>query len=211
MLNQEKIDVHSLFPASSSQIFPPRLLIIKENEPATTIYLIDKGELILERTASNGDRQITNLLFAGNIVGHSNHDRYHYSVQTITDVTARSVSTQVFSDWLGHSIESLDQQMRALGDVLLNQTDYLFLLSKKKAPGRVCHFLRELNQKQKFGKAKSVSLHMTRQDIADYLGLTSESVTRAFAKLKKDGLIDIQNAREITLLDPHRIDALADG
>ncbi len=85
----------------------------------------------------------------------------------------------------------------------------MFALGQKKAHERVCFLLQQLSDRQPPQQRHLIELVMTRQDIADYLGLTIETVSRAFSKLKKDGVIEVYSAHTVELLDTATLQAMA--
>jgi len=95
------------------------------------------------------------------------------------------------------------------GNILAHTLDQVFALGQKKAHERVCFLLKQLSSWQPSQQAHRLELLMTRQDIADYLGLTIETVSRAFGKLKREGVIDIYSAHTVEILDRDTVEALA--
>ncbi len=183
--------------------------LFREHDIVVDIFVIEKGEFIIERTARNGDRQVTNLLFPGHLVGFSNDNHYSYGVIAVTNAEVRRISKALLDSVASKSSEYVDNRVRRLGELMLEQNDHLFALCKKQAHERVCRFLCELNGKRKNGLGKVVNIHLSRQDIADYLGLSPETVTRALSKLKSNGVIRIDKVHEIELLQPETIQQLA--
>jgi CRP/FNR family nitrogen fixation transcriptional regulator len=85
--------------------------------------------------------------------------------------------------------------------------DHLLLLGRKNALERLVAFLLEIDART--GSDHVIDLAMPRHDIADYLGLTLETVSRMFAELKQQGLIELESARRVHLLDPARLKAMS--
>ncbi len=83
---------------------------------------------------------------------------------------------------------------------------HAMLLGRCSAIERLCAFLLECAEQSK--ERRLVTLEMTRQDIADYLGLTVETVSRCFGQLKCRGLIEFVSARQVKLLDPAGLRAI---
>ena len=101
MLDTTHTDVDTLFASGHVVNLLARVWLLQEYDAAKSMYLID-------RTTSKGHRQIINLLFPGNIVGHNNHNRYHYSVQTLTEATVREIPAQAFIDTMTSLVEVID-------------------------------------------------------------------------------------------------------
>src|SRR5665648_919115 len=90
----------------------------------------------------------------------------------------------------------------------LRQTqDHLLLLGRKNALERLAAFLLEMARR--VGAESVLDLAMPRHDIADYLGLTLETVSRMFAELKEMGMIRLESARRVHLIDMARLKAMA--
>jgi CRP/FNR family nitrogen fixation transcriptional regulator len=89
---------------------------------------------------------------------------------------------------------------------LRHTQEHLLLLGRKNALERVAAFLLDMSERTKAGSV--VELAMPRHDIADYLGLTLETVSRMFAELKEQGTIRLEGARRVHLLDTERLAAM---
>jgi CRP/FNR family transcriptional regulator, nitrogen fixation regulation protein len=90
---------------------------------------------------------------------------------------------------------------------LRDTQEHLLLLGRKNALERVAAFLLDMSKRTKAGSV--VELPMPRHDIADYLGLTLETVSRMFAELKERGAIRLEGARRVHLLDTERLAAMS--
>lgn len=95
------------------------------------------------------------------------------------------------------------------GNILAHTLDQVFALGQKKAHERLCFLLKQLCDRIPAQRDHLIELAMTRQDMADYLGLTIETVSRAFGKLKREGVIDIYSAHTVEILDRATIEELA--
>jgi CRP-like cAMP-binding protein len=93
-------------------------------------------------------------------------------------------------------------------NVLARALDQIFTLGQKKAHERVCFLIMQLFERQQQEKNSTLELVMQRQDIANYLGLTTETVSRAFTKLKTDGLLEV-NGNSIKIVDIETVERLA--
>jgi CRP/FNR family nitrogen fixation transcriptional regulator len=201
--------ISSLMKDSETISLSARNYLFHTRDRADAVYVINSGELAIERTTSDGARQIAMLLFPGNMAGFSSEKTYNYSVLALTQSSVSKVRLASMVDLADRSPNFRDKELDMLGNVLLSQVDHLFTLAKKKSHERLCSLLCELNRKQKSGQGRTVRLNLTRQDIADYLGLNPETVTRALKKLADDGIIALQSPRDIELLTPQRVYELA--
>ena len=87
--------------------------------------------------------------------------------------------------------------------------DQLFIMGQKSAHQRLAHFLLDMEHRLGRGTHRFL-LPMSRQDIADYLGMSLETASRGFSKLKKDGLISIESNYQITVTDSEKLISYAD-
>ena len=108
----------------------------------------------------------------------------------------------------GHHDASIEY-CRIGGNILAHTLDQVFALGQKKAHERVCFLLKQLSDRLPRQRRHLIELVMTRQDIADYLGLTIETVSRAFGKLKREKVIDIYSAHTVEILDMETVEELA--
>ena len=173
--------------------FPPRTTIIDEGEPARAIYRVLSGRVMLSKLLPDGRRQIFEVLGPGAIFGVTPNGKYDSIAETLTEtrvaafertMTERSPAFGIFV------ADHLKAQICALHD-------HAVLLGRKTAVERVSTYILELVEGSSHDAAlKSdgviVRVPMTRSEIADYLGLTLETVSRAFSKLKRDGVVSYE-------------------
>ena len=179
-----------------------------QHSEAKSAYILKEGEMMIERSSATGRRQIMAFISAGNFIGFTHSDYFEFSVQALSKATLIEVPRQGFVK-LADNIPQLKDNIRRIGsNVLAHTLDQVFALGQKKAHERVCFFLKQLLERES-NTLSQIKLAMTRQDIADYLGLTIETVSRAFAKLKKDGVINIHSAHTIEILDEDTLDEYA--
>jgi CRP/FNR family transcriptional regulator len=182
--------------------------LFHQHTPANSLYIIHEGELVVERSSSNGLRQILAFVYPGNFVGFTHNDFFEYSVHSLTDAR---LSEFPRSDFLAlcEDIPRLKKNIDTItSNVMLRLFDQLFALGKKKSHERVCFLLQQLLEREE-GVSQAFDLVMTRQDMADYLGLTLETVSRAFSRLQKDGIIHILTAHKIEVLNCDALKELA--
>ena len=104
----------------------------------------------------------------------------------------------------------LKENVRRIGgNILAHTLDQVFALGQKKAHERICFLLQQLLDRKGGNHTGMIDLVMTRQDIADYLGLTIETVSRAFSKLKREGIINIHSAHTVEILLPDDVREMA--
>jgi CRP-like cAMP-binding protein len=148
----------------------------------------------------DGRRQIIDFFFPGDIFGFSPSGRYFYTAEAITQLAVRSHPVA-----LKASLADTDgAEMRALFastvDSLHGAHSRMLMLGRMRADERVASFLLLMADRIGSGVDGAIELPMTRLDIADYLGLTIETVSRTFSELKRDGLIALPSSKRFVLL-----------
>ncbi len=173
--------------------FPPRTTIIDEGEPARAIYRVVSGRVMLSKLLPDGRRQIFEVLGPGAIFGVTPNGKHDSIAETLTEtrVAAFERVTAERSPAFGIFVaDHLKAQICALHD-------HAVLLGRKTAVERVASYILDLVEASSAdqthnGDGVIVRVPMTRSEIADYLGLTLETVSRAFSKLKRDGVVSYE-------------------
>ena len=161
----------------------------------------------------DGRRQITGFLFAGDFVGLATAKDYAFSVEAIEPATLCRFRSDEY--------RSLTRERPALEGALLDRAthelaaaqDQMLLLGRKTAQERIASFLLSLRGRDPMRPPRDdeVRLPMTRAEIADYLGLTIETVSRVLTRLKKSGVIRTPSLHAIQIERPDVLQALAGG
>src|ERR1700751_5899997 len=175
--------------------------IYGEAEPADYIYQVIDGSVRSYKLLSDGRRQIGAFHLVGDIFGLENGPNHRFTAEAITDTTVR-LAKRV-------SLEQVAETDALVARDLLNMTtsnlqhaeDHMLLLGRKTSLERVAAFLLEMDRR--LTAAGVMALPMSRRDIADYLGLTLETVSRALSCLHEKGVLGFlgQTQRQIVLLD----------
>lgn len=169
-----------------------------EGEPIESVYKVVTGAVRSYRLLSDGRRQIGDFHIAGDIFGLEGGDERQFTAEAIVDTTILVVKRK--------ALASLAVENAALNREIWSQTagelrraqDHLMMLGRKRAQERVAAFLLDLAGRN---RSDVIELPMSRQDIADYLGLTIETVSRTLTRLEEDESIAMPVARRIVLCD----------
>ena len=199
--------VARLEQASVVRKLAPHTYLFNQYSEARGVYVLEAGVIMIERSSAAGRRQILGFSYPGDFVGLTRDERFEYSVQSLTEAEIREFPIALFSRLTEESPQLKMNVNRIGGSVFSHAIDHVFALGQKKAHERVCYLLQEINNRGLGPEDDLVELPMTRQDIADYLGLTMETVSRAMRKLKSDGIIDIEGNHRVRLL---KADIVAD-
>jgi CRP/FNR family nitrogen fixation transcriptional regulator len=175
--------------------------IFGEAEPAEYVYQVIDGAVRSYKLLSDGRRQIGAFHLVGDIFGLENGGMHRFTAEAIVDTTVRLVKRVS----LAHVAETDATVARDLLNMTANNLqhaeNHMLLLGRKTSLERVAAFLLEMDSR--LTAAGVMALPMCRRDIADYLGLTLETVSRALSVLHDKGVLGFlgQTQRQIVLLD----------
>ena len=184
--------------------------LIRQGEPANYVFNITSGSMRVYKLLPDGRRQITGFLFAGDFFGLATGQDYAFSAEAIEDATLCRFRKSEYRALI-RDVPALEAALleRATHELAAAQNQML-LLGRKTAQERVASFLLELPGDPVRPSAEGlVGLPMTRAEIADYLGLTIETVSRVLTRLKTSGVIRLISLNELRIEQPERLRALA--
>lgn len=167
--------------------FAPRSVIATQSEAAEYLFTVTEGVVRLYRFLPDGRRQILGFALPGDFLGLSLLDVYGFSADAVTETTVCRFSRKTFVSY----VEERPLMMRRLHEFASHELslaqDQMVLLGRRSADERVGAFLILMRDRlRRLGHTSpSLPIPMSRQDIADYLGLTIETVSRTFTKLAK--------------------------
>jgi CRP/FNR family transcriptional regulator, nitrogen fixation regulation protein len=168
--------------------------IYGEDEPAEYLYQVISGAVRAYRMLDDGRRQISAFYLPGDIFGVEAGDMHLSSAEAICDVQILVVKRNSVMARAEHE-KDLAKQLWTLTVRELRRVQEHSLVLIKSAEERVAGFLLEMAGRNSSGAA--IELPMSRQDIADYLGLTIETVSRTFTQLVQSGTIALETSRRI--------------
>lgn len=207
MLTHE--EANKLDAISNKVIFDQEECLFRQHSEASYFYNVISGTLLVERLSVEGQRQVLNFLFPGEFLGFTHNPFFEFSLYSLTDAEISVFKRKRFNA-LCTEIPQLKSNVEQIGsNVLAGALDQIFALGQKKAHERVCFFLKQVLKRQSGTSENQLTLVMSRRDIGNYLGLTIETVSRAFTKLKNDRIINIHDAIEITIIDRQQLDTFA--
>jgi CRP-like cAMP-binding protein len=178
--------------------------VFREKDKSEYVYITETGSIMLERCTASGSRQVFAFLFTGNLLGLSERPTYSFSAKTLTNSVVIRITKQMMKDVFSKYPAVAQRYHDVTGHILSLILDQLFVMGQKSAHQRLVHFLLDMQYRIGRGTQKFF-LPMSRQDIADYLGMSLETASRGFSKLKLDALIKIESNYQITLLDRDKL------
>jgi CRP/FNR family transcriptional regulator len=198
----------------------PGRAFIEEGDPAEHFFNVTSGTAKLFKMLPDGRRQITGFAGIGHFLGLAVSSTYAFGAEAVEPMRvcrfSRSKLRLLLEDFPALERRLLD----AASNELVAAQEQMLLLGRKTARERLASFLvaraegqslRPLNCAHHGGRASNVHLPMTRNDIADYLGLTIETVSRTLTRLRTEKLIEVPTPSEIVLRDMHGLESLASG
>lgn len=180
--------------------YPKGTEIFGASEPAQYIYQVIEGAVRSYKLLSDGRRQIGAFHLAGDVFGLEFDDLHRFSAEAVISTKLRLVKRQSLERSAQSDLATMLSLLRMASTNLQHAEDHLLLLGQKTALERVANFLVEMERRST--AAGVLALPMDRRDIADYLGLTLETVSRALTALKKRGVIKFMGTqRDILVAD----------
>lgn len=183
--------------------------IFADGDIADCWYRVVAGTVRLCKLLADGRRHVAEFHFAGDCFGMDNLPRRLFSAEAIGDVVVmrypRRATERLADEHPGVARSLRDMTMRDLAHAQLR----MLLLGRMSAPERVASFLLDMSERR--DATRALDLPMSRNDIADYLGLTVETVCRVMSALKRAGAIDIRTPHRVELRDRAALGALGDA
>lgn len=190
-----------------------RDVVIEEAEPANHLFKVIAGTLRATKLLPDGRRHITSFVSPGDFFGFTNNGHYLQTVDAIEDTALIRYSRR----GLEHLMET-DPQTRyclyvEMRKALLAADEHLLLLGRKNAVERVAAFLLSLAGRVPTTEhcgPKEIVLRMNRSDIADYLGLSVETVSRTFTRLCRRKIISLPTPERVVLVRRDALQRISD-
>jgi len=180
----------------ATMAYPRNSEIFGENEPADYLYKVVSGSVRTYKILNDGRRQIGGFYLPGDIFGLEFADEHSLSAEAIADTKVLVIKRSAIDALAGRDA-SVGRELFALTGRELRRVQDRILLLIKSAQERVASFLLEMSERVSGGNA--IELPMSRQDIADYLGLTIETVSRTLTSLEDSATIEVPTSRRIVL------------
>ncbi len=173
--------------------------IFGEEEEADFVYKLISGVVRTVRILSDGRRQIGDFHFAGEVFGVEFGELHRFSAEAVTDCQIALIRQSAVTKAADHDMGA-SRALWAMANRELNRLqEHVLLLGRKNAAERVGAFL--LDMAERTGGDRAVDLPMSRTDMADYLGLTIETVSRTMTQMERDHVIAMPSCRRIELRD----------
>lgn len=185
--------------------FKPGQTILWRGDELQFVASLVKGVASLSKTLEDGRTQMVGLLLPSDFIGRPGRDTVEFDITAITEVTLCCFKRKPFEELLRTTPHVSQRLMEIALDELDAARDWMLLLGRKTAREKIATFLEMLVRRTNVhgldGGRSDLILPLTRDEIANYLGLTLETVSRQLNALKKEGIIRFVDRRHFEVVD----------
>lgn len=182
--------------------------IFGEGEAADYVYQVVSGAVRTYRILRDGRRQIDEFHFAGEYFGLEMGETHRITAEALTDASIRMIRRGALSDLAAKRSDAARALFRLTAEGLQRCQDHVLMLGRRSAQERVVGLLLDIACRT--NARAELDVPMGRQDMADYLGLTIETVSRALTALQDEGLIALPTVRHVVLKDRRALERMVD-
>ena len=190
----------------------PGQILYHQGDEAQTIFRVTEGVLRLTRVTEKGHQQVVGFGYPRDIVGFPVHGMRSTDCDALTSASLIAVAARLPDQESGGASDAAFLAAAALWEIGAMQ-DHLMTLGRKSSRERVASFLVVLMARAGWQAPDGVhvELPMSRADIADFLGIRTETVSRAFTDLRRAGLIRLPTAQHVTIVRPEALAEVAEA
>jgi len=200
-----------LFETGCRHRWDKRSYLFRAGSPVGVVFKVTSGIVAESRTLADGRRQIIAFFLPGDICGYLETDgRHAFDGEAITTAETCSFNRERFGGFVNRNNDVAEEMRRNLADRLKMAGAHLSVVGQLTSTERVANFVAMMTAAYaaRNVQTRPLPLPMKRSDIADYLGLRLETVSRAFSKLRQHNIIDL-NEDEVLILDQARLNQLS--
>lgn len=203
-------ELRTLESIKSYRSFSAGQTIVWADDALEFVASIVSGSATIERMMEDGRKQTLGLLLPSDFIGRPGRDRAFFTVTALSDVVLCCFRRRQFEALVRDTPHIAERLLEMTLDELDAARDWMLLLGRKTARERIASFLMMLHRRLAppagaLHGASVLELPLTREAMADYLGLTIETVSRQLTRLRHEGLIEIEGRRRLTIPDPARL------
>lgn len=180
--------------------------IYGEGEDAEFVYKVGSGAVRTYKLMRDGRRQIGGFHLSGDLFGLDLGERHHLTAEAVTDSKVLVFKRRQVEALVAHNLDAARELWLMTANHLQHAEKHMLLLGRKTALERLAAFLLEMDVRS--GGTGLIELPMLRRDIADYLGLTLETVSRSFSELQCEGVVELDGARHVVLRKRAMLEAM---
>ena len=201
-IHVEEILENDIEVTSAVRTFSAGSILFREGDPSDYVYEVIEGVLRSSKILCDGRRQIISFGYPGDILGISHNCIYHSDCEAISPVKVRIHYLNVCSTDFAKTPDFCDLMLKHTASEMNNMQEHFMMLGRKSAIEKVASFLSVLMDRvgNESDGTLTFDLPMSRSDIADFLGLTIETVSRTLTALRKRGVIELPSAHQVIVL-----------
>lgn len=184
----------------------PRAVIYREETPATSVFINAEGVVKAYKDLPSGRRWITSFLYPADVFGLAENGFYVRTAQAVTHAMLYRFDVNVLLDTLKSDGELQFKFLCKITHELRESQRQTIAVGRKDAIGKFAMFVRQLQQHHT--GSRDIELPMSRSDIASYLGLSLESVSRVTRTLEKRGVVCFPNRHMVRIIDPMQFERI---
>jgi CRP/FNR family transcriptional regulator, nitrogen fixation regulation protein len=178
--------------------------VIGEGDPAANYYKVVEGVFRAVKFTPDGRRQIFAFYYAGDMFGLETNPYHAATVEAVTDGLVAMFSRESMRQALPANPALAAELFKGAAQALCDATEHMMMIGRSTAEERVAWFLCKAARHANAGDRRMATclLAMSRRDMADYLGLTIETISRALGTFKQRGIIALRTARDVEIRRP---------
>ena len=188
--------------------FAPEEEVVGEGDPTENFFLVMGGLFRAVKFTPDGRRQVFAFYIAGDLCGLEPDDTHKLTIEAVDNAAMAILPRRACRSRITDHPEVISALFEGAARSLTTTIDHMMMIGRSSADEQLAWFLTMLAARSG-PSARTVNLAMQRQDIADYLGLTIETVSRTFTHFRDRGLINLPHKRLVEILSPRALAQLA--
>lgn len=196
---------------AAQRSLPARDHLYFEGDARTHLYIVVSGWVKLYRTLIDGQRQVVGFANAGSVLGLESDGDYSHSCETITPATVRAVPMSRLGELCAQDGAFAEQLLRQVGRQLGAAQEQLATVGAQTAEQKIATFLLSICRLNGKGAADEFDLPMRRGDMAEFLGLRLETVSRKMTDLQRRGWIRMTSLYHCRIVNRRVLEEMAEG
>lgn len=211
VLRTSKLDL--CFADAPSRQLKSNEPLFAEGDTKSNAYKVESGAVLVYKILSDGTRQIVSFAFPGDIIGLESGDEHTYDAQALAATRIRSMPVSALWRRAASDPALAKELLESLSREVTDARDHLLTIGRLCATGRIATFLLALVRRNERNGTDptNIFLPVRRSDIADFLCLSVETVSRSLTELKISHVISLRGWRQIRIQDRAMLELLATG
>ena len=185
--------------------------VVGEGDPTENYYLVIRGVFRAVKVTRDGRRQIFAFYMPGDMCGLEPEGSHGLTIEAVNPAAMATLSRQMCRARMNRDPQFNAAMFDNVTRALTYAVDHMTMVGRSSAEERLAWFLSMLSARFVGRRSSSIELTMQRQDIADYLGLTIETVSRTFTQLRTSGVISLQEGNRVLVADLGKLADLSEG